>query len=306
MVEFEKLSVSQESDLEFKPLTEGLGFQPFSDGLPYAPLSKSARGAAISTTGAGATVAGPHRYSMPKTQKPHPQTLRPQPQEQDLQTSVLPQDAPPLTRAQAGIPRVDVPIVSSSHSTQARVRGGPMPSVSTPQMRTTDALSPIAPQSSLMTSTVGSDPASSLDQVVDKESLPEHYLSKRVLAYSIDLGFNSLLLGTVLSVTVWFYEVDTQILLHSSMLAVVALVLFSMNWILVLLQEVVFKTSLGKYFFRLMLTGGRGQILIRGLLFPFSCAPLGLGLLWACFDPNKACLHDRLLGSQPLEMKNFY
>lgn len=29
------------SDLEFKPITEGLGFHPFADGLPYAPGSKT-------------------------------------------------------------------------------------------------------------------------------------------------------------------------------------------------------------------------------------------------------------------------
>ncbi len=33
---------SQQSDLSFHPLTEGLGFHPFSDGLPYAPVVKSA------------------------------------------------------------------------------------------------------------------------------------------------------------------------------------------------------------------------------------------------------------------------
>jgi uncharacterized RDD family membrane protein YckC len=29
------------SELEFKPITEGLGFHPFADGLPYAPISKT-------------------------------------------------------------------------------------------------------------------------------------------------------------------------------------------------------------------------------------------------------------------------
>jgi hypothetical protein len=28
------------TDIQFKPITDGLGFHPFSDGLPYAPVSK--------------------------------------------------------------------------------------------------------------------------------------------------------------------------------------------------------------------------------------------------------------------------
>lgn len=31
-----------DTEIHFKPLTEGLGFHPFSDGLPYAPVSKNA------------------------------------------------------------------------------------------------------------------------------------------------------------------------------------------------------------------------------------------------------------------------
>lgn len=44
-------------DLEFKPLTEGLGFHPFSDGLPYAPITRS-RASTAPVSGTGATAAG--------------------------------------------------------------------------------------------------------------------------------------------------------------------------------------------------------------------------------------------------------
>lgn len=50
------------SELEFKPITEGLGFHPFADGLPYAPVSKkgatqkAAEAARKAATGAPASM----------------------------------------------------------------------------------------------------------------------------------------------------------------------------------------------------------------------------------------------------------
>lgn len=72
-------------ELDFKPLSSGLGFHPFSDGLPYAPLSKSpgqAKPAQNLTNGTGAISAGAPRFAatLPATIKvpvaqPAPQTL---------------------------------------------------------------------------------------------------------------------------------------------------------------------------------------------------------------------------------------
>lgn len=60
-------------EINFRPLTEGLGFQPFSDGLPYAPLQKTptsagslpARAPAMPNPmmGTGAVAAGPARLA---------------------------------------------------------------------------------------------------------------------------------------------------------------------------------------------------------------------------------------------------
>jgi hypothetical protein len=44
-------------ELQFKPLSAGLGFHPFSDGLPYAPVTKTP----TPSTGHGAIAAGPAR-----------------------------------------------------------------------------------------------------------------------------------------------------------------------------------------------------------------------------------------------------
>lgn len=57
-------------ELDFQPLTPGLGFHPFSDGLPYAPLSKAPAqtkpvpaGRPASSTGSGAVAAGAPRFA---------------------------------------------------------------------------------------------------------------------------------------------------------------------------------------------------------------------------------------------------
>ena len=43
---------------------------------------------------------------------------------------------------------------------------------------------------------------------------------------------------------------------------------------------------------------GAPQILVRCLLFPFSVALFGIGLLWGCFDRQTRCLHDLLSGTR--------
>lgn len=50
-------------EINFKPLTDGLGFHPFADGLPYAPANKKP----TSTTGTGAVSAGRPQFSYPVT-----------------------------------------------------------------------------------------------------------------------------------------------------------------------------------------------------------------------------------------------
>jgi hypothetical protein len=54
-------------NLDFRPLTEGLGFHPFSDGLPYAPVSKAST---VISQGTGAVAAGKPRFAMPRPVAP--------------------------------------------------------------------------------------------------------------------------------------------------------------------------------------------------------------------------------------------
>ncbi len=58
----------QEGQIQFKPLSTGLGFHPFSDGLPYAPQSKNPQVARA--TGSGAVSAGPPTFQFPKPEAP--------------------------------------------------------------------------------------------------------------------------------------------------------------------------------------------------------------------------------------------
>lgn len=81
-------------ELNFTPITDGLGFHPFSDGLPYAPVSKTATSkvaptpkpmAPLSPMGTGAVAAGTPRFSVPQVSVPRvsvPQASQPQPQAQ--------------------------------------------------------------------------------------------------------------------------------------------------------------------------------------------------------------------------------
>ena len=290
MTDYENVKSDPQEELLFKPLTEGLGFQPFSDGLPYAPLGKSHRGVLGTTQGAGATVAGPHRFSPPKNQKGLGEGQKIDPlQHEQAQMHPSAKASPSL-----------LPVQGTSRSYPS------MSPASTPRLESPSQVS--RPSSLLSSSSVSSSVQSQNSSAREEsggETLPSDYLMKRVLAYGLDLVFNSILMSMILLTTFWFYEVDMQILLHSSLFGVVIVLLVFMNWTLVLLQEVVFKTSLGKLFFRLALAGSRIQILVRGLFFPLSCGLGGAGLIWAWFNPNKACFHDQLLGSQPLEMNNY-
>lgn len=74
-------------EIQFKPLTSGLGFHPFSDGLPYAPVSKAPTArttvpAPMPMTGTGAVAAGPATFvTSPRVTVPvaRPAAVSPQP-----------------------------------------------------------------------------------------------------------------------------------------------------------------------------------------------------------------------------------
>src|SRR4051812_35692611 len=73
------IEMAQDPDIQFKPITDGLGFHPFSDGLPYAPVSPGSKPQAprpqIPSFGSGAVSAGPATYVPPRIAVPVAQTV---------------------------------------------------------------------------------------------------------------------------------------------------------------------------------------------------------------------------------------
>ncbi len=133
------------------------------------------------------------------------------------------------------------------------------------------------------------------------ESLGISYLLKRVVAYSLDFAIHSSLVTAVVALAFWFNEIDPRILVDSGMLLVAGVFLIGFNWFLVMLQETLFQTSLGKSAFRLVLPTSRLKIFLRALLF-IPSALLGIGLILGLFNRKRRCLHDFLLDAQPIRV----
>jgi uncharacterized RDD family membrane protein YckC len=70
-----------------------------------------------------------------------------------------------------------------------------------------------------------------------------------------------------------------------------------------LTQELLFGQSVGKRLLKLTVIDKTGErphpimLLIRNLVRPLGVAILGLGYLWAAFDPERRTLHDRVSGT---------
>jgi uncharacterized RDD family membrane protein YckC len=102
----------EKKELNFKPITDGLGFHPFSDGLPYAPVSKRSNEAPPAEpeirlplgmhSGAGAVAAGPVRVS-PAITRPAPRVSVP---------VVAPPAIGPGSAAAAARPSTALPLAS--------------------------------------------------------------------------------------------------------------------------------------------------------------------------------------------------
>ena len=125
------------------------------------------------------------------------------------------------------------------------------------------------------------------------------YSMKRIGAYVLDLLLVAGLLVGSLVLLIWKQNLEQSLFSNENfLLAFFFFVLFS-HWILVGVQEVLFKTSLGKAFFGLSLDGTGIRILTRAFLFLVSFGLVGLGLVGSLFDSRRRCWHDRLTGLQP-------
>jgi hypothetical protein len=131
------------------------------------------------------------------------------------------------------------------------------------------------------------------------------YLCRRALAYCFDAMFNILLCALVLGSLIWRQEISPEIFLDSSVLFVSVFTMGLLHWALMTVQEVVFKTTLGKRIFGMIFEAHGLLLLVRAVLFIPSVGFFGLGILWGLFDRQKACWHDKATQVQPVEIARY-
>lgn len=131
------------------------------------------------------------------------------------------------------------------------------------------------------------------------------YLIKRFMAYVFDVMTHLLVSIFVMGSLIWRQEISSDVLMDSSVMFVGILSLFFLHWGLMTLQEVIFKTTVGKRIFGMVFDGHRMLILLRAILFIPSAGFFGLGVLWSLVDRQKAGWHDRATQVQPVEIGRY-
>jgi uncharacterized RDD family membrane protein YckC len=126
------------------------------------------------------------------------------------------------------------------------------------------------------------------------------YVLKRVVASLVDFSVLGLLVGTLFLALLTREDFFGAILQDLGLFLGALLFSFLCVWTLLTAQEVAFKTSLGKWLMGLQLEGTQGEIFLRSLLFVPSVLLLGIGLLFALFDPMKRCWHDQVMEISPV------
>lgn len=248
--------------LKFKSLSEGLGFHPFSEGLPYAPVSKR-------KMGAGAEAAGIAR----------PVPIR-------------------------SIPRV---VQKGSPSAASASRTEALPSASVQQSAQNAAFvtaNQVRPQAQVAASqaapavvaTAQARPSFSPGAEIIQD---RWYLFKRATAFCFDLATTLLIFSISLAAFFTFFRANVAQLVTVDTLPSVVFLFAFVHWAFVTLQELIFKTSIGKSAFGLNLKGERFTIFLRAVFSWVSFGLFGAGLLYALFDSRKRALHDVISGLQP-------
>ncbi len=128
-----------------------------------------------------------------------------------------------------------------------------------------------------------------------------NYLTKRVLAFSIDSFVNMSLAFGVLITSLWQEDVSLGFFFNPSVFLITAGFLLFFSWALTTAQEVAFGTSIGKKICGLSMEGSALATVVRALFFIPSFLCLGLGVLWAGVDSNRRGFHDLISGIQPEE-----
>ena len=128
------------------------------------------------------------------------------------------------------------------------------------------------------------------------------YLIRRVLAFAFDTTFNLSIAAGITFISLWTMggeptPVTDDILLVGLLFFIV------LNWIVMTIEELIFKTTLGKKILRLRFeNASAGTLLLRAFAFPVSVFFFGIGIFWALFDAKKRCWHDLAAKIQPVEI----
>ena len=153
-----------DKEIQFKPLSQGLGFHPFSDGLPYAPISKTKQAAqsAARAMGTGAVSAGAPSYA-----------------------AALPAIAPAIKTAVRAFAKPEpTPAPVPEPMLEVKIRYGFL------------------------------------------------YVTKRILAFNIDVIFNILVSATALGAVLWKQKIQLDLLVHPGVIFVSILFFTVFSWAL--------------------------------------------------------------------------
>lgn len=125
------------------------------------------------------------------------------------------------------------------------------------------------------------------------------YLLLRLIAYGLDIISMASLTVSGFGISLLTLKMSPWILLDSSLILMSIAMTAFFCWALILIQELIFQTSLGKIIVGLRLRGSATSIFLRSLLFIPSFIFGGFGLFWGLFDSEKRCWHDVATDLQP-------
>lgn len=284
---------SDDTQLDFKPITPGLGFHPFSDGLPYAPVSQTATQQSATKNASAASSAASAATPSSGATAASPSPIPPRPF--GAGSGAVAAGNPVFVSSPS---RISVPVAQPAQAlfqSNSRSRGGAhAPSVSPAPSATTAASA---------TATAATEPARGQKhpEVVETR-FGYAYVAKRATAYLIDSVFNiGACLGAI-SVALWNQNIQLDLLLNSEVFAITVLFFVAFNWAIITAQEIAFGTSLGKRIFGLVLKGPASAVFLRAFFFLPTAGFFGFGILWSLLDRKKRCWHDLIVDLQPTEL----
>jgi len=274
------------TELQFRPVHNGLGFHPFSDGLPYAPAVPTRTSTQQTpTTGTGATAAGPARPVRTAAQGINTiptAGMSPAMNAALAQALASSQMAPQIPTIQ--LPRPQTPnLAAQLPRPEAFLRHQ-----QAQQVAATSAASVVATPAAATTTT---------PQI--ERNFGWTYPLARMFAFGFDVALNMAITATVVTLSLAFADLEPWFLLETKALAMTLSFLVLFAWGLMAAQEIVFKTTLGKRLVGLKLRGTTTAIFLRAFFFVPSFVFGGVGILWALFDRDRRCWHDVAVDLQP-------